>query len=192
MLKQDIFLQVARIHITRIDKGFLGTLGENFLALMYRAIDECETSVLLIEEQQGRVVGFVTGAVGIWPIYKQMLKNFKGLFLALCPVLLRPCKVWRIIEILRHGGSKEKHLGLPRNELLSIAILCDYEGKGIAQRLYARLVKYFREEGALGFRIVVGKDLKSANSFYMRMGAKPVNEIFLHAKEKSIVYVHYL
>ena len=57
--------QVAALHAAAIDQGFLATLGEPFLAQVYRAIDEAADSVLLVEELDGRVVGFVAGGSGM-------------------------------------------------------------------------------------------------------------------------------
>lgn len=75
-------------------------------------------------------------------------------------------------------------------ELLSIAVVKDYRGEDVADKLYACLAAYFCASGAYGFLIAVGEDLKPAHSFYVRMGARFVKEILIHDKEKSVVYVH--
>lgn len=190
MSDQDIFRQVAKLHIASIDQGFLSTLGEGFLALMYQAIDECGAAVLFTEEDHGRVVGFVAGGKGMGPVCKQMLKHFPRLLVTLSPILMRPRKVWRIIELLRHSGDKETLAGLPGHELLSIAVLPSSRRNGVAQRLYFRLADHFHAVGATAFRIVVGEALGPAHDFYKRMGARPSLEISVHGREKSLVYVH--
>lgn len=182
--------QVARIHKDNIDQGFLSTLGVGFLALMYRAIDEAPDAILLVEEEQGTITGFVSGAKGMGSIYRQMFRHLPQLVIALAPTLLRPRSVWRIIEILRHSTDKSAFVGLPPFELLSISVPRAHRRKGIAQRLYARLADHFSEIGAPGFCIVVGSSLSEANPFYTQMGAQRVREITIHGHSKSHVYLH--
>ena len=61
MARKDLYAQVAHLHAVGIDRGFLTTLGEGFLALMYQAIDETPGAVLLTELEGPRVLGFVRG-----------------------------------------------------------------------------------------------------------------------------------
>ena len=63
-------------------------------------------------------------------------------------------------------------------------------GKGIAQKLYTRLVEDFRDKGIERFRIVVGSELAPAHKFYAKMGAEVASEMELHSGETSKVYVH--
>jgi len=110
--------------------------------------------------------------------------------MVLSSVLLNPRKIWRIIEILLHSRGKANLFGMPGYELLSIAVLKDYRGQGVADKLYARLAGYFCARSAYGFLIAIGEGLKPAHSFYVRMGARSVKEILVHGSEKSVVYVH--
>ena len=183
------YRQVAALHATSIDQGFLSTLGEPFLALMYRALDEAEGSVLLTEEQGGRIVGFVSGAEGMGAIYRRMLRRPVRLGLTLLPSLVRPRRIARIIEILRYGGDAEASLPLPKAELLSIAVDPVVRGTGVAERLYRRLQAHFAGRGIPAFRITVGDSLAPAHRYYRKMGAMPVGRIEVHAGEGSVVYV---
>ena len=90
MHEPQIWRQVARLHADNLDQGFLATLGQRFLALMYRAIDECDSAVLLVEQRDGRVIGFVAGANSMGPIYRQMLRHWLRLIPSLFPALLNP------------------------------------------------------------------------------------------------------
>jgi len=42
------YLQVAKIHASCIKDGFLTSLGERFLKLLYEAIDTNENSILIL------------------------------------------------------------------------------------------------------------------------------------------------
>lgn len=188
MTPAERYRQVAVLHATNIDQGFLATLGVPFLALMYRALDEAEESVLLTEEQGGRVLGFVSGGLGMGAIYRRMLRHPFRLALALLPSMVRPRRVIRILEILRYGGSAGA-ADLPHAELLSIAVDPVARGTGVSERLYRRLSEAFGRRGLASFKIVVGESLAPAHRYYRRMGAVPVAHVEVHAGERSVVYL---
>lgn len=189
MTPAERYRQVAALHAANINQGFLATLGVPFLALMYRALDEADGSVLLTEEQGGRVVGFVSGGEGMGAIYRRMLRYPVRLGLSLLPSLVRPKRLKRILEILRYGGSATAGQDLPNAELLSIAVDVSVRGTGVAERLYRQLQAHFSGRGVGAFRIVVGDSLAPAHRYYRKMGAKPVDRIEVHAGEGSVVYL---
>lgn len=186
------YRQVATLHAANINQGFLATLGVPFLSLMYQAIDEGDQSVLLTEESAGQVVGFVSGAVGMGPIYRQMLRHPLRLTISLLPSLACPGRILRIFETLRYSRGRAKPSGWPDGELLSIAVDPTLRGSGLSERLYRRLEDHFSKLGLPAFRIVVGKALEPAHRYYQRMGATPIGTIEVHSGEKSVVYVHRL
>jgi ribosomal protein S18 acetylase RimI-like enzyme len=188
----DLYRQVAGLHARYLDQGFLATLGPGFLAQLYRAIDEGDSSVLICERQDGRVLGFVSGAWGMGPIYRRMLRRPFALGLVLLPSLMHPVRLWRILEVLRYGRGGHGLSSLPQAELLSIAVAADARGYGIADRLYSALAAHFRATGIDAFCITVGGALEPAHRFYRRMGAQPVGELEVHRGRVSTVYVHKL
>ncbi|MBO3701655.1 MAG: GNAT family N-acetyltransferase [Candidatus Accumulibacter sp.] len=192
MHERDVYRQVAQLHASNIDQGFLSSLGTPFLALLYEAIDANESSVLLIARHEGRVVGFVTGAEGMGPIYRQLLRRWASLAGALLPAVVSPHKLWKIAEILLMGKKPQPLSDLPHAELLSIAVDPALRSQGHAGALYRGLVEHFRQRGVDRFRIVVGEPLAAAHHFYSRMGAEPVGRIEVHQGETSVLYVHRL
>lgn len=186
------YRQVAALHAANIDQGFLATLGRPFLVLMYRAIDESVDSMLLVEEQGGRIVGFVSAGVGMGPIYRRMLRHPLGLGWSLFPVLFKPRALARIFDIVRYGHGQSSVAPCPVAELLSIAVAPDARGSGVAESLYRRLAAHFRERGVDAFKITVGDALLPAHRFYLRMGAMPVGTVEVHAGERSTIYVQHL
>jgi ribosomal protein S18 acetylase RimI-like enzyme len=190
MQTRDDYRQVARLHASNIDQGFLSTLGTPFLALLYEAIDAEDSSVLLVAREGPKVVGFVAGALGMRPIYAQLLRRFPRLALALLPAMLSPRKLRRIAELVFVGKKAQLMPGLPDAELLSIAVDPAYRGQGHAARLYQELAAQFGARGLSRFRIVVGSSLGPAHKFYVRQGARPVGEFEVHAGQRSVMYVH--
>ena len=192
MGKHDIYRQVAQLHVDNINQGFLATLGTDFVSLMYQAIDEAQDSVLLVEERDGRVVGFVSGGKGMGTIYKRMLRHPLRLGLALLPSALSPKRVLRILEILRYSQRQNLGADLPDAELLSIAVDPGFRGQQLADGLYHRLEEHFRRSGIASFKIIVGDALAAAHRFYRRMGAQPAAETEVHKGASSTVYIQQL
>jgi ribosomal protein S18 acetylase RimI-like enzyme len=182
--------QVARLHAANLQKGFLATMGLNFLAEMYRAIDQCPQSVLIVKYEDGQVVGFAAGVAGPMNLlYQQMMRRFFMWSLRLFPVLLTPSRFKRVREILRYTKKGPASTDLPTAELMSIAVDPAFRGKGIAEALYTDLNAYFKKMQVAEFKIIVGEKLDSAHKFYKRMGALPLAELELHEGDKSVVYV---
>lgn len=190
MDSRERYRQVAGLHERCLDQGFLATLGERFLSLMYEAMDRADGVTLITEERDGRVVGFITGGTSMGPIYKRMLRSPVRLGLALAPALVRPAKVRRIIEILRYSGDAALPDGVPEAELLSLAVAPEARGSGVADALYRKLVEDFQARGVNAFRIIVGDGLAPAHRFYQRMGATVAGEVQVHEGEASKVYVN--
>lgn len=191
--RRQYYLEVARLHREGIKLGFLSTLGEEFLALLYDCLDEAPEAVLLTEVSNGRVIGFISGAYSLGPIYKRMLMKLPQLIIALAPVLATPTKLFQIAELLKHNFSSSKTTAdgrpLPEFELLSLAVASNERRSGVAHRLYSRLEEYARENSVEAFKIVVGADLESAHKFYLSMGALPTSDVYIHDNKKSLIYV---
>lgn len=194
---------VARIHERNLKQSFLATLGEGFLIEMYRAIDVCPSSVLFVErDPAGLPIGFVSGAIGMGPIYRTMLRRLHVLPFVMVPSLRSPRHMRCTLEILYYSARAKAHtpaaagrasgFAPPTAELLSIAVEPSARSSGAAARLYATLVTHFRAQGQSAFRIVVGEALEAAHRFYRKMGAEPIATTELHKGERSTIYVQSL
>ncbi|HEC93011.1 MAG TPA: hypothetical protein ENI51_08495 [Candidatus Atribacteria bacterium] len=53
--------EIAKIHKECLDKSFLATLGEKFLTLLYKTLVEHKKGILLVAEDNGKIIGFVSG-----------------------------------------------------------------------------------------------------------------------------------
>ena len=188
--QNEIYRQVAHLHAANLDQGFLATMGVGFLTELYRAIDKCPQSVLIVKCEQGKVIGFVSGvAAPMFVVYRRLMRRFLIWSIPLFPVLVSPARMSRVAEILRYAKSESPHHDLPIPELLSIVVAPNCRGKGIAESMYADLIEYFRQMQVAQFKIVVGEKLLPAQKFYVRMGAQPLAEMELHQGTKSVVYV---
>lgn len=181
--------KVARLHCQYINQGFLATLGPSFLALLYEAIDKDKDSVLIVKEVDGDVVGFVSGAASLRPIYIQLLRRPFSLFAALISCFLSVSKLSKVIEILLISKNNPVLTGLPRYELLTIVVDPLHQGQGYAEELFESLCGYFSAINVTSFKIIVGADLARAHAFYVKMGSVVVGEVEVHKGKDSLVYV---
>lgn len=188
----SFYRQIARLHMEGINQGFLPQLGLGFMTLLYEAIDRSPDAVLLVEQQGDRVLGFVSGAASMKPIYKQLLRKNIHLIAVLTPSLVRPARLKRIFEILRYSrsGHHQDVPALPTFELLSIVVSPEARGTGCADKLYKKLIQYCEARDIEAFKIIVGDALVPAHKFYQRMGAIAAARIEVHKGEGSVVYVH--
>jgi ribosomal protein S18 acetylase RimI-like enzyme len=179
------FHEIAKLHQEAINQGFLSSLGLSFLSLLYESIDKCPSGILVVEKDQGKIIGFASGTLGTVSIYKILLKSWFRLSLCLVPQLLCFSKIYKILEILLL--SKKRKKDQVKTELLSIAVLPSYRGLGLAQKLYTSICNEFSKSDANSFSIVVGNELDRALNFYKKMGAERVHEIEVHRGSKSTV-----
>lgn len=189
MHSHTIYQKVAQLHCGQINQGFLATLGIPFLALLYEAIDKDPCSVLIVKEDDGDIVGFVSGTASLRPIYIQLLSRPYALFVALVGCLFSISKLLKIIEILLISRNNPILTGLPIHELLTIVVKPSHQGKGYAGDLFESLCSYFEMADVVDFRIIVGVGLDRAHAFYLKMGCKVVGEVEIHKGKNSLIYV---
>ena len=188
VLDRSDYAELARIHSSCIDLGFLSSLGQGFLSLLYEAIDADGNSHLILEKKEGSVIGFIAGGRGMKSIYRKLLFRFPRVFIALFPAMLNPQKLWKIIELLCFAKKQKPVSSSPEAELFSIAVIDSARGSGLAQKLYNALGERFFRDGESAFCMVVGENLSQAHRFYQKMGATPLAQLSVHKGQSSTLY----
>lgn len=188
----DFLKNVIRIHRIEISQGFLNSLGDNALALLFSHASESRFGRLLIAKDTSseQIVGFLLGTIDTGVFYKDFLckKGLKAVFV-LAPKLLSFEKVRKIFETLFYP-TKEELKTLPKPELLDIAVLKEFQGTGVAQLLFKEFSMKLRDMGIGEFKITTGESLSGAQRFYEKLGAKKAGEIEVHKGQKTIVYIY--
>lgn len=182
------YAEVAGLHRSAINKGFMSSLGVGFLSHFYRAIDETAGGVLVVEKRNGQVVGFASGATSVTDVYRRLAARRWRVALSIVPAI-SPSMLLKLAESYRYGATR--HSGteaFPTAELLSIAVKPEYRGKGVAESLFKALCLRFRDLGVSEFKIMVGRELVGAQKFYARMGAVAVAETEVHRGERSVIF----
>jgi len=186
-----ILKQVARIHRDSISLGFLSSLGEDFLFCFYKALIRNKTNILVVDvsEEDGKVRGFAAASKDLSISKTALLTCWKGLINVAFSSILNPPLLKGLFELIRYKNQTPKS-ELPQAELISIAVDERFRKQKVGSRLYWEIVKFFKTENIERFKIVVGEQLKEAQRFYEKMGAKLVGMIEVHKGRKSYVFVH--
>lgn len=188
----DFLKNVVRIHRTEISQGFLSSLGDNALLLLFSHASESQFGRLLIakDNESGKIIGFLLGTIDTGAFYKDFLfKKFLKAVFTLAPKLLSFEKVRKIFETLFYP-TKEELKTLPKPELLDIAVCKEYQGTGVAQLLFQKFSENLHAIGIDRFKITTGESLATAQRFYQKLGAENAGEIEVHKGQKTIVYIY--
>lgn len=179
---------ISELHYQYISSGFLSSLGISLLRLLYQSMITSKHSFCFVAEEDGRVVGFVSGTTDVGEFYKEFFKkNFLKASLILLPKALNPQMIRKVLETLLYPVKKEQDL--PNAELLSIVVDKNYQGKDNSQKLFEGLVEEFKKRNVKQFKVVVGANLLPACKFYEKMGGVLQKVIEVHKGDKSRVYV---
>jgi ribosomal protein S18 acetylase RimI-like enzyme len=178
----------ARLHASEISEGFLPSLGQPFLARLYRRIVRSPESFLLVAADGESIVGFVAGTERVGDLYRSFLLHDGAV--ATIAALPRVVRSWRrVYETLRYpAGSGDDHArDLPAAELLAIAVAPAARGRGTGRQLVAALTDEFQRRGVGGVRVVVGEGNDAAIGLYEHCGFTKAARIEVHRGTPSQV-----
>lgn len=170
---------IARIHSETFKDFFLTTLGEKFLRTYYRSYFKCNESVLLVVKDTdiNELIGFAAGTAHSEGFHKRLIKkNLIDFFVTgVLIIFSRPSALIRIMKNL----DKKTDVADDGNyaELLSIAILPQYAGKGIGKKILEEFEKNVKSKG--GSRLALTTDFENNDStlrFYKGCGYSVFNE----------------
>lgn len=174
---------LAGLHIRSITSGFLPSLGQGFMRVLYRALVSDEDAAVLVADDGEGVVGFVAGVTDTGAFYRRFMRRWAVVAaLSALPRLLRLSVVRRAIETLRYGGG-DRQSGA---ELLSMAVGSSARGRGLATKLGDRFLQRMADRGVDRVGVVVGADNHAALATYRRLGFGDERPIQVHARDPSV------
>jgi len=184
-------LEATRIQIRELPTGFLSSLGEKPLSLIFQHAAESKFGILIMAKHGDKVVGYVMGTLDTGKFYKEFLR--KRLLVAIryfLPRILSLQRARKALETLLYP-SKHSHRGVyTKTELLDLAVMREYQGQGIASQLFRLLVKEFHANNVRCFQIPTSEGLDRAHRFYEKMGAHRVSTLEVHKGERTFVYLY--
>lgn len=182
--KEDAQL-ISKIHKEEISGGFLSSLSLSFLTKIYNSMISSNSSFCIVVKENNTIVGFISGTTNLKVFYKHFITHsFLPAVFLLLPKFLN---IKKILETLLYP-VKEKDL--PQAELLAMAVKKDFQNQGIAKQLLEGFVEEMKKREVNEFKVLVGKELESANRFYRKNGFRYLSNIKIHGKEESIMYIY--
>ncbi len=181
---------IAKLHKKEISKGFLSSLGERFLTLLYEAMCVSKNAFVIVYIQNKKIEGFISGCVNVKEFFKEFFqylieKPYRFFYLFI--KMLSIDRVRGIIEILLYP---KKERDLPQAELLTIAVSRKLQGKGISRLLFNEFLNEMRKRNIKTFKVIVGENLPRAVKFYEKMGFRFLTSIYTHKDKLSRVYIY--
>jgi GNAT superfamily N-acetyltransferase len=178
------------MHRDGVSEGFLSTLGEPALRLLYRHVATsryCKVFVALAPG--GETIGYIAGCLDTSALYREfVLRRWPSAARVLLPRLLSPARVRRAVETLRYPSAAPA--GLPRAEVINVVVQPAWRGRGVAEQLLSRLLDWFGEQGETEVKAVSGDQLTRAHRFYEKSGARLEGRTSVHRGVGSRVYVY--
>lgn len=181
-------LEIAKIHKTEIKKGFLSSFELVFLKNLYLAIIESGDSFCVIAKDGDRVVGFMAGVIDINAFYFYFIKNY---FLQSVYILSQKIFSFssfkKIFETLLYPIKEKK---LPSAELLTMAVASQFQGQGIAGKMFLEFTLEMKKRGMSIFKVLVGEELAPAIHFYEKNGFTFLKNTTVHKGKSSRIYTY--
>jgi ribosomal protein S18 acetylase RimI-like enzyme len=172
--------QVAKLHISGIYKGFISSLGTDFVTALYCAIAESKHSICMVAVKDNRVLGFAAFTTNLHDLYRSLIfKRGLKFFLILFRRMLSLGTVKKIFETLFYP-ARIKKMNLPEAEFLSMAIADEARGKGLATKLVRRGFDECAKLGVKELKIFARVDLQAINSMYKKLGFKLAGQMKNH------------
>jgi ribosomal protein S18 acetylase RimI-like enzyme len=169
-LRKEHIVPVAMIHKKELT-GFLPELGSKFLEKFYQTSLNLPEMFTFVELKEKKVLGFVSGIESTKGMYKKIiLKDLPGFGLLFMRYFItHPRGLVKMIKTIAYPGFSEDE-----PELLTLAVLGEFQKKGIGKKLLVNCDKEFLKRGIKKFKISAYARLP-ANGFYKKRGCKLVS-----------------
>lgn len=175
--------KIAKIHKQEIEKGFLSSLPAVFLEKLYVAI--IENDFCIVAKEGGEITGFIAGTKNIKKLYAHFLKKY--FFYSIIFLLPKIFSAKKIVETLFYPKNEDI-----KAELLTIAVKKEFQGQGVAKKMFEVFVSEMKNRDVSIFKVLVGEELLPAISFYEKNGFAFLKETEVHKGHKSRIYIYKL
>ena len=176
---------IADLHATRIDEGFLTSLGTPFLRRLYARVLYSHDAFIVVDDLDGVTTGFVAGVADLGALYRRFIMR-DGLLAGLqaAPRLMK--NLPRVVETLRYPAITG---GLPEAEVLAVTVAADRSGHGVGQALVRGAIDEFVDRDITAAKVVTTADNLAALAMYRACGFVAADGLEVHAGRSSEVLV---
>jgi ribosomal protein S18 acetylase RimI-like enzyme len=183
--RADDIRAIADLHATRIDEGFLTSLGTPFLRRLYGRVLHSHDAFIVVDDLDGVTTGFVAGVADLGALYRRFIVR-DGLLAGFqaAPRLVK--NLPRVVETLRYPAITGD---LPEAEVLAVAVAADRSGHGVGQALVRAVIEGFVDHGIRTAKVVTTADNLAALAMYHACGFVAADGLEVHAGRSSEVLV---
>ncbi|MEX2028726.1 MAG: N-acetyltransferase [Candidatus Curtissbacteria bacterium] len=160
--------QIANMHKLYLKEGTLAKLDENFLKDFYLSTTNEKNIFTVVASEGNEVLGFATGAVNLNSVPRIIIPKVARSFIL--AILKNPLIILKIAQMPFYPSFIHRTKSA---EIFSIAVLPNYQGKGIGKSLIKYCRNEFKKKGYDNF-LVSARDDMEANNFYKKIGLKKV------------------
>lgn len=176
---------LAELHATRLEEGFLSTLGPGFLKHLYRCVVDSDDAFAHVMTANGRVVGFSSAARSVGRLYREFLvRRGAAATVNAAPRLIASWR--RVLETLRYPSTAEE---MPAAEILAVAVDPTVARQGLGARLLSATLTELEARDATEVKVVAGSHNRAALSMYEQAGFVRRASITVHTGTTSEVLV---
>ena len=176
--------RIAALHVKYVNKGFVSSLGPEFVQLLYESLASSPHSFGFIAVDDGEIKGYISCADDIGKIYKLILmKHFFKLVWVLLPHLFKWKTLKDIWQTLFYP-HKQSHASAVV-EILAIVVIEDCQGLGLGRKLVAQAIDKAIAHGADKIAVMVDEPLP-ANVFYKHLGFEQTSQYYCHGHLANI------
>lgn len=160
--------------VFEVDRYFMLKIGEEFLLDCFKIIFEKNSAHFFVAKDGAKVIGFVVGYPDTSAVSAALRRNAPRIGLR----FLRGKYAMRmgLRELIADGYKNFRYMSRPQaggagGELMSMAVLQDYQGQGIGARLMGHLEASFKGLTEK-YLILTHRRLVKTVQFYLKMGCK--------------------
>ena len=188
----EMACQISALHYQTINQGFLSSLGEKFLQVLYEYLIQNEL-VLVYKEDQS-VLGYVSCALSSKGIMKRFIYTKPSEIIRIVLAILKKPKLLKpLMETYRAPSLSTSDINtvdqIPETELLSISVSPNVQKGGIGMQLIYALEAELKKRNIHSYKVIAGEKLEGANKFYLKNGFVLAKKISIHGNNISNVYV---
>jgi ribosomal protein S18 acetylase RimI-like enzyme len=183
---------ITRIHMLSFQNYFLSSFGKEFLNIYYKSYKCNSGNILLVAKFQGQTIGFVAGTTNPELLYQELFRrNFFSVVKIVCKRFLisrqfRKGVFRRRSFILKAVNAKFRRSDLrnksnvsiehKEGKLLSIAVIEDFRGEGVALNLIREFEREMEEKGVVVCTLTVKPENFRGIGFYKKAEWQIVHE----------------
>lgn len=183
---------VARLHLELLPEGFLASLGERGLGLVYEHMASSRHGILLaaFEDGDDQALGFITATPDCGAFYRSFaLRRLLPAVTVLAPRFLSPRGMRRALETLVYP-TRSSVSRLPSAEIVSFTVSPSRQGSGLAAALFREVASELERRGHERLKVLTSEDQHRARGFYEKMGARKAGVIERYRGHRCYAYVY--